>query len=278
MVRHRLTDDQWACIADLFPPPAATGRPPNKPRDMMDGILWILRSGAAWRDLPREIGHWSTVWDYFDRWTANGTLHAVLQRLIGAQVEAEAIDRELWFIDGTVLRAHRCAAGGGKEDHPKEPADHALGRSRGGFSTKLHILCDRCGHPLHAHVTGGQVHESTCLEEILAGADVTDPDGNPVALAHKLGGDKAYRAEWIDEYLLDHGIEPVIPSKSNEDRDARAVKFDKAAYRQRNIIERLIGWLKECRRIFSRFEKTAINFLGMIRMAFIHRYLRLLTI
>ncbi len=244
----------------------------------MDGILWILRSGAAWRDLPREIGHWSTVWDYFDRWTANGTLHAVLQRLIGAQVEAEAIDRELWFIDGTVLRAHRCAAGGGKEDHPKEPADHALGRSRGGFSTKLHILCDRCGHPLHAHVTGGQVHESTCLEEILAGADVTDPDGNPVALAHKLGGDKAYRAEWIDEYLLDHGIEPVIPSKSNEDRDARAVKFDKAAYRQRNIIERLIGWLKECRRIFSRFEKTAINFLGMIRMAFIHRYLRLLTI
>lgn len=67
---------------------------------------------------------------------------------------------------------------------------------------------------------------------------------------------------------------PVIPSKQNQDRDARPVEFDKAAYRDRNIIERLIGWLKECRRIFSRFEKTAKNFSGMIRMACIQRYLR----
>ena len=67
----------------------------------------------------------------------------------------------------------------------------------------------------------------------------------------------------------------MIPSKVNEDRDARAVKFDKAAYHDRNIIERLIGWLKECRRVFSRFEKTAKNFAGMIKMAFIQRYLKL---
>jgi transposase len=69
----------------------------------------------------------------------------------------------------------------------------------------------------------------------------------------------------------------VIPSKANEDRDSRVVAFDREAYRDRNIIERLIGWLKECRRIFSRFEKTAKNFGGMIKMAFIQRYLRLLT-
>jgi hypothetical protein len=69
-----------------------------------------------------------------------------------------------------------------------------------------------------------------------------------------------------------------IPSKSNEDRDARAVDFDGEAYRGRNIIERLIGWLKESRRIFSRFEKTAKNYAGMLRMAFIHRYLRLLGV
>ena len=67
----------------------------------------------------------------------------------------------------------------------------------------------------------------------------------------------------------------MIPSKSNEDRDARPVEFDKDAYRQRNIIERLIGWLKECRRVFSRFEKTAKNFGGMVKMAFIQRYLKL---
>ena len=75
----------------------------------------------------------------------------------------------------------------------------------------------------------------------------------PVSLA----GDKGYRAAWIDAYLLDLGILPVIPSKENEDRASRPMAFDKDAYRDRNIIERLIGWLKECRRIFSRYEKTA---------------------
>ena len=89
-------------------------------------------------------------------------------------------------------------------------------------------------------------------------------------------GDKGYRADWIDEYLLSEGITPVIPSKENEDRDARPVDFDRDAYRERNIIERLIGWLKESRRIFTRFEKTAKNYLGMLKLAFIHRYLRLI--
>ncbi|TWT39875.1 hypothetical protein KOR42_50810 [Thalassoglobus neptunius] len=70
-------------------------------------------------------------------------------------------------------------------------------------------------------------------------------------------------------------ITPVIPSKTNEDRTERRVEFDKQKYRERNIVERLIGWLKECRRVFSRFEKTALNFGGMIKMAFIERYLRL---
>jgi transposase len=82
-----------------------------------------------------------------------------------------------------------------------------------------------------------------------------------------------YRADWIDEYVLDLGIKPVIPTKANQDREARLVDFDRDAYRKRNIVERLIGWLKESRRIFSRFEKTAKNFGGMLKMAFIQQYL-----
>jgi transposase len=277
VVRHRLSDDQWACIEDLFPQRAKTGRPPNQARDMMDGILWILRAGSPWRDLPEELGKWSTVWDYFDRWNADGTLAAVLQRLIAAHVDVGAIDQELWFVDGTVVRAARCAAGGGKQDDPEEPEDHALGRSRGGFSTKIHLVCDRNGHPLHVHLTPGQAHESTCLKDLLENTEVTDYDGQALPLPKKIGGDKGYRADWIDEWLLEQGIEPVIPSKVNEDREARAVAFDKEAYRARNIIERLIGWLKECRRVLTRFEKTAKNYLGMIRMACIQRYLRLIT-
>lgn len=163
-----------------------------------------------------------------------------------------------------------------KKSDPEEPRDHALGRSRGGFSTKIHILCDGNGLPLHFHLTAGQTHESSVLDELLISADqsLLDENGNRIAWPFALAGDKGYRADWIDEYLLNLGIEPVIPSKENEDRAARPVVFDKEAYRRRNIVERLIGWLKESRRIFSRFEKTAKNFSGMITLAFIRQYLK----
>jgi transposase len=107
------------------------------------------------------------------------------------------------------------------------------------------------------------------------GADtcLVDLDGERIAWPFALGGDKGYRADWIDQYLLDLGIEPVIPSKENEDRSARPVEFDREAYRRRNIVERLIGWLKESRRIFSRYEKTAKNFGGMLTLAFTRQYL-----
>ncbi len=147
------------------------------------------------------------------------------------------------------------------------------------MTCKIHLLCDAQGQPLHFHLTAGQIHESTVLDDVLVGADeqLFDVDGEAIAWPIAMAGDKGYRADWIDSYLLALGIEPVIPSKSNEDRDRRAVAFDKRVYRQRNIIERLIGWLKECRRIFSRFEKTAKNFGGMIKMAFIQRYLKLVA-
>jgi len=147
------------------------------------------------------------------------------------------------------------------------------------LTCKIHLLCDAQGHPLHFQLTAGQVHESTLLDDVLIGADqqLYDGQGKPIAWPVALAGDKGYRADWIDQYLLTLGIQPVIPSKVNEDRDARPVAFDREVYRSRNIIERLIGWLKECRRIFSRFEKTAKNFGGMIKMAFIQRYLKLAT-
>ena len=128
-------------------------------------------------------------------------------------------------------------------------------------------------------MTAGQVHESTVLAVLLYQADqgLYDAQGDRVPWPVALAGDKGYRGDWIDDYVLELEIRPVIPSKANEDRDARPVAFDRDQYRRRNIVERLIGWLKESRRVFSRFEKTARNFLGMIKMAFIHRYLRLAT-
>lgn len=166
-----------------------------------------------------------------------------------------------------------------KKNDPAEPEDHALGRSRGGFGTKLSILCNNSGVPLHFYLAPGQCHDSSVFDAVLEEADqrLLHENGEPIAWPIHLAGDKGYRAEWIDEYLLNRGIMPVIPSKKNEDRSKRAVAFNKPLYRKRSIVECLIGWLKECRRIATRYEKSAINFGGMVKMAFIQRYLRILT-
>jgi transposase len=166
-----------------------------------------------------------------------------------------------------------------KKRDPDEPGDHALGRSRGGFSTKIHLVCDVVGCPIHFELTPGQAHENSSLVDLLNTIDdeMTTSCGEPVAWPAAIAGDKGYRADWIDEMFLALGVQPVIPSRSNEHREARRVEFDPQRYRQRNIVERLIGWLKECRSVFARFEKTAINYAGMIKMAFIQRYLRILA-
>lgn len=139
------------------------------------------------------------------------------------------------------------------------------------------MLCDSQGHPLRVTLSGGQAHESQYLEELLY--PDSDDASNPVDAIKpkKLAGDKAYRADWIDLMLLADDITPVIPSKANEDTDARPVSFDKEAYKCRSIVEQLIGWLKEYRRIATRFEKTATNFLAMVKLGFIDRYLRITT-
>jgi transposase len=115
MLRHQLTDDEWELIQDVFPTPARTGRPPRDRRPIVDGILWILRTGAPWRDVPEEFGPWGTVWDLFDKWNDDGTLDQILARLRAAHIDTGEIDEELWCIDGTVIRAARCGAGGGKK-------------------------------------------------------------------------------------------------------------------------------------------------------------------
>lgn len=121
MARLLLTDEEWDLIAGVFPQPAATGRPPREPRQVVNGILWILRTGSPWRDLPAEFGPWQTVWRLFDKWNADGTLDEALQRLQAAFIDLGEIDNELWCIDGTIVRAARCAAGGGKKGIPRNP-------------------------------------------------------------------------------------------------------------------------------------------------------------
>jgi len=158
------------------------------------------------------------------------------------------------------------------QKHPDEPKDHALGRSKGGFGSKLHLVTDGAGVPLAVEVTAGQRHESTQVEAVLDNISVPQPIGRPRKRPERLAGDKAYSVPRIRDCLHAHGIGPVIPRKSNEKYQDK--NFDTQSYRRRSVIEQCVGWLKECRRIATRFEKLALSFLAMLKVAIIQRYLK----
>jgi transposase len=161
--------------------------------------------------------------------------------------------------------------------HAEEPQDHALGRSRGGYGTKFHLVTDSNGIPLAVEVTAGQVHESTQVEAVMDQIAIPQPLGRPRKRPERLAGDKAYRCQRVRDWLWKYGIKPVIPIKKNEKKKpGREELFDELAYKQRSIIENCVSWLKECRRIATRYEKLALNYLGMLKLAMIERYLRVL--
>jgi transposase len=154
-----------------------------------------------------------------------------------------------------------------------------LGRSRGGFGTKFHLVTDGHGTPLTIEVTAGQVGESTRFESIVgqAVACLIGRRGKRRRKPKKLAADKGYSAGYIRDWLKERRIKPVIPHKNNEAArwDGR-VKFDRDAYRGRCVVEQCVGWLKEYRRIGTRFEKLAVHYLGMLQLAMIRRYLKML--
>lgn len=162
---------------------------------------------------------------------------------------------------------------GRKKGDPDEPEDHALGRSRGGFSTKIHIICEGEGQPLSIALSPGQTHETQLFDELWDKTEISDPTLRHLVQPDALAGDKAYRSAAIIDPLKLQGVEAVIPEKGARADDAGNPGFDRDAYRRRNVVERLIGRFKEFRRIFSRFEKTAVNYLGMLHLACIRMYL-----
>jgi transposase len=116
MRRHQLTDEQWSVVGPLIPRKhARTGRPPVEARRMLDGIMWVLRTGAPWRDLPERFGPHQTVYDYYSHWRRDGVFDRVLRALQVRLDRDGRIDWDLWCIDGSHVRAARCAAGAGKK-------------------------------------------------------------------------------------------------------------------------------------------------------------------
>jgi transposase len=269
-----LTDAQWRRLEPLLPPGKPwTGRPNEDHRRILNGILWIDRTGAPWRDLPERYGPVGTVSSRFYRWRAAGVWARVLSALQAAADARGEVDWGLHFVDATVVRAHQHAAGARRHAGAigGERGGEALGRSQGGFSTKVHLRADGNGRPITAVLTGGERHEQVALEALLDQGAIRRPGrGRPRLRPRRTAGDKGYSSPTARARLRRRGIRPVIPSKRDQRRQPR---FDREAYRARNRVERLINRLKQFRRIATRYEKRAVNYLAMLHIGMIMLWL-----
>ena len=147
MSRYDLTDFEWRVIEPLLPN-KPRGVPRVDDRRVLNGIFWVLRSGAPWRDLPERYGPRTTCYNRFVRWRKAG----VWDRLMDAITVAH--DGDIQMIDSTSVRVHQQAA-----TAKKGGADHCLGRSRGGLTTKIHVVVDAQGLPIRLGLTAGQAHD-----------------------------------------------------------------------------------------------------------------------
>ncbi|MFD0144850.1 IS5 family transposase [Streptomyces sp. NPDC127129] len=258
--RGDLSDEQWAVLESLLPAVGVSRRSPGR-RRLVDGVRWRVRTGVPWRDLPREYGPWQTVYGLFRRWQRRG-VWARLLTLLQAQADAAGLITWEINVDSTVCRAHRYAAGarrnGAEQKEPPggvghNPGDHGLGRSRGGFTTMIHLTCEQGQKPLSLLVTAGQRGDSPQFEPVLNAIRVPRPGaGRPRTRPLRVRGDRAYSSRANRAYLRRRGIRCTIPEPAGQARNrksrgrtgGRPPAVDWQDYKARHAVECVIGRLK----------------------------------
>ncbi|MEF2524783.1 IS5 family transposase [Streptomyces sp. CS62] len=275
MRRHELTDESWVVIAPLLAPPRM-GRPVRDRRQVLNGILWKLSTGAAWRDLPERYGPWKTVYERFRRWSADGTWDRLLAHVQQHSDAIGAVDWSIVCVDSTTVRAHQHAAGARKGGPGR--ARRSAG-PRGGLTTKIHLACDGRGLPLAFTVTGGNVNDCTQLEAVMARIRIARPGpGRPRTRPGRVVADKGYSSLKIRAYLRRRGIATTIPERIDQingriRRGESRCRLDRAAYRRRNVVERCFNRLKQNKALATRYDKRARHYQSLVTLACLRLWL-----
>ncbi len=217
-------------------PPERTGkrgRPGNDNRVMLNGMLWVARSGAQWRELPEAYGPWQSVYARFAKWRDNGVLEAIFHAL------SQDADMENLSIDSTSIKVHESANGGGKTENK------AVGRSRGGLNTKIYAIVDGFGNPVEILLSAGNDHDSVHAVELLKRVNIRGSN---------ILGDRAYGAAAIRSYITESGACYTIPPQSNV---SYPWPVDRWLYKERHLVECFFQKIKWFRRIATRFSKRS---------------------
>ncbi len=246
-MRYQLTDKEWTAINPKLP-----NKPPGvarvNDRRVLNGIFWVLRSGAPWRDLPNNFGPYTTCYNRFARWRRAGVWAKIMNALAGAH------DVAVQMIDTSIVRVHQhgfCIT---------RNRSQSMGRSRGGLTSKIHALVDANGLPVRLAVTPGEAHDNR-----LAGMLLSRLKAGSMLLA-----DRGYDADWIRDFAAAKGAWANIPPKSNRNDP---ICFSPYLYRARNRVERFFNKIKHCRLVATRYDKLAANYLAFVQLASIRLWL-----
>lgn len=243
MPRQMLTDKTWEFLKETL---LETGRVYNKyeHRMTLEGILYRVRTGIQWRDLPKEFGLWNTVFRRFNLWSKKGILERIFQKLSSNN------DPEWLFIDGSIVKAHQDSCGASSDE------DEAIGKSVGGNSTKIHLAVDSGGLPVYFELSGGQVHDVVHAKSVISHA----PQSSVIT------ADKGYDSDAVREYIEQRKGQANIPRKGNSKTGNK--HMDWCLYKYRHLVENAFMKIKKYRGIATRYDKLARNYSSNVALAF----------
>lgn len=228
MPRLMLTDALWPKLKAIMLQHGIYDKP--NLRLMVEGMLYRMRVGCPWRDLPPDFGDWNSVYKKFNDWSSKEKLTRIFKSL------ANDPDLEWVFIDGSLVKAHQHSAGAASNEN------QAIGQSRGGKTTKIHMGVDSYGFPLEFEITGGEVHDCKAAPQLI----------DKLPLADYIIADKGYDSESLRDQIRGKKSIPIIPRKSNS--TIGNDDMDWCLYKYRHLVENVFARLKHFRAIATRYD------------------------
>lgn len=241
MLRLMLTDEHWSKLRDIMRKHGIYDKP--NLRKTVEGILYRMRTGLPWRDLPSFFGVWISIYQQFNRWSSKNKLMDIFKSLV------QEPDFEWEFVDGSIVKAHQHSTGAASSNN------EAIGKSVAGNTTKIHMATDAHGLPIDFIITGGEVHDCKVAPEFIA----------QLPSADYTVADKGYDSKEVRQIIREKFSIPIIPRKSNS--KIGNDDMDWGLYKYRHLVENIFARIKHFRAVATRYDKLKRNYASMVAIA-----------